>query len=47
MDAMFPEHNDSVDARTVVMFLEEEFVRNKYEITSFIPLRIKKTNEAE
>lgn len=40
MDALFPEHNDSVDSRATVMFLESELKNKGYKITSLCPIRL-------
>lgn len=40
MDALFPEHNDSVDSRATVLFLQSELEAKGYVITSLVPIRI-------
>jgi len=42
MDALFPTHNDSVDTRATVMFLESALKDKGYRITSLCPIRMEK-----
>ena len=40
MSVLFPEHNDSVDSRTTIYFLQPELNKRGYAVTSLVPLRI-------
>ena len=40
MPDYFPTHHDSVDSRTVIMLLEDEFSKGGYEVSSLNPFRI-------
>lgn len=42
MKEHFPQHYDSVDTRTVIMFLQSDFKNNGYVATSLKPFRILK-----
>lgn len=45
MPTFFPTHNDSVDSRVVVLFIQEEFINAGYKVSSLIPFRLCKIDE--
>lgn len=42
MNKLLPEHNDSVDAKAIILLLQQEIVDLGYIITSLLPLRLQK-----
>lgn len=42
MNKLLPEHNDSVDAKAIILLLQQEIVDLGYIITSLIPIRLMK-----
>ena len=42
MSKLLPEHNDSVDAKAIILLLQQEIIDLGYIITSLIPIRLMK-----
>ena len=46
MNLLFPRHNDSVDSRAIVLYLQTEFEKKGYTVLSISPFKIQKNYQS-